>query len=73
MKMGWLAGSGLGSALATWDLLLHQPRAKIEVGLTPEYCLYFTTGIVAVALFGGVMGLGVGLFVATFLEVNKKR
>ena len=77
MKIGWLAGTGLGSAMATWELLLHRltakiDRATIDVGLTPEYCLYFTACIIAAALFGGVIGLGVGLFVGTFLEVNKR-
>jgi hypothetical protein len=73
MKAGGLAGTTLGSGLATWYLLLGQPPAKIDVGPNFWYCFYLLTNLIGLALLGAIVGLCVGLCLGAVLDVARER
>jgi hypothetical protein len=53
----------------TWQLILQQPPAKVEIGLTPVYCVYLTTNFIGFGVGCGVVGLVVGLILGAILDV----
>ena len=75
--VGGLFGGAIGSGVATWDLLVHPPPPKTDVGITWLYCLDFAKSIVGWCLLSGAVGLAVGFVLGaildTILDVTRKR
>jgi hypothetical protein len=73
IKVGWLAGSGLGSGLATWHLLDHLEAVKRGERFGYYAWDSLTTEMIALVVVFGIFGIGAGLVVGAVFDVLRKR